>query len=187
MSNWLRKPMQKISTSFAVRIGAADVSAGSKLVLGMTAGVPHAWQKMIFAPRDHARFFVIGGQVGVVAVGEVDRFAVGAEDERMRAVFAGAVHLAEEFDLLELIVAVGIAHPPEARASTALVDHHVEAVECVEQAVRADLDLGFFAALFLDSPSSGRGRSGTRVALKSMSSRSILASAAEPIGGGVMR
>ena len=41
-------------------------------------------------------------------------FAVGAEDDGVRAVLAAAVELAEQLDLVELVVAVGVADAVEA-------------------------------------------------------------------------
>ena len=104
----------------------------------MTAGVPHAGEEVIFVPGDGARFIKVGGQIGVVAVGEVDGLAVGGEGEGMGAVFAAAAHFAEVFDLVELVVAIGVAEAPDALLGGDFVDHDVEAVEGVEQAVGAD-------------------------------------------------
>src|SRR5690606_41441530 len=63
---------------------------------------------------------------------------VGTYDERMRAVFAGTIHRAEKLDLVELVVSVRIADPPETGAIAVFVDHYVQTVERVEQAVRTD-------------------------------------------------
>ena len=124
---------------FALRVHAADVAAGGVFAFGVAASVPHAREEMIFIPADGAGFVQVGGKIGVIAVGEVDGLAVGREREGVRAVLtAKALGLAEELDLVELIVAVGVAHAPDAAAIGDLVDHDVEAVESVEQAVRTD-------------------------------------------------
>ena len=55
----------------------------------------------------------------------------------MRAVLAAAVDLAEQLHLVELIVAIRVAQPVEPVRAGLLVHHDVEAVEGVEQPVRA--------------------------------------------------
>jgi hypothetical protein len=70
-------------------------------------------------------------------------------------VFAAALHVAEEFDLVELVGALGVAQAPEALFAGDFVDHDVEAVEGVEEAVGADG--GRFAAGGLRALRSGRG------------------------------
>ena len=54
------------------------------------------------------------GQPGGVAGHDVERLAVGREDDRVRAVLAAAVDLAEQLDLVEPVVAVGVADAVEA-------------------------------------------------------------------------
>ncbi|MBL9185911.1 MAG: hypothetical protein JNK23_00390 [Opitutaceae bacterium] len=67
---------------FAVAIGAGDVAAGGVFVAGMAAGIPHTREEAVLAPGDNAGPLHRLGEIGVVAVGEVDRLAVG---ERTRA------------------------------------------------------------------------------------------------------
>ena len=83
------------------------------------------------------------GSLRGVAGDDVERLAVGREDHRVRAVLAAAVELAEQLDLVERVVAVGVADAVEpALVLPAAVDDDVEAVERPEQALRlADLDV----------------------------------------------
>jgi hypothetical protein len=85
----------------------------------------------------------------VVAVGKVDRFAIGRKNECVRAVLA-RTHLdfADVIKAVELVVAVRIANPPDAGARSTLVDHDIETVERVQQAMRTDRD-AFEHSLFL--------------------------------------
>ena len=75
-------------------------------------------------------------QLGRVAADDVERLAVRGEDDRVHAVLAAALDLAEQLDLVVAVVAVGVAHAIEA-VGAPLVHHHVEAVEGVEQPVGA--------------------------------------------------
>ena len=60
----------------------------------------------------------------------------------MKAVLAAGLDLPEQLDLIELIVAIGVAHAIDAVGPAALVDRDVEAVERVEQAMReADFEV----------------------------------------------
>ena len=68
---------------------------------------------MVFAPRDHAGLLHRFREIGVIAGVEVDRLAVGRENQRMGAMLAAALHLAEKLDLVEFIIAIGVAHAPE--------------------------------------------------------------------------
>ena len=69
----------------------------------------------------------------MVAVDEVDRLAVGGERQGMGAVFATqALHFAEKFNFIELVVAVGVAQAPDAAAVGDFVDHDVKTVEGVK-------------------------------------------------------
>jgi hypothetical protein len=79
----------------------------------------------------------------VVAAHDPQR-VVRAEHDRVRAVLAVAVELAHERDLVELVVAVRVAHAVQAAhaARIALGHDDVERVEGPAQAVRAaDLDV----------------------------------------------
>ena len=76
------------------------------------------------------------GQPRGIAGDDVERLAVGCQDHRVRAVLAAAVELAQELDLVEPVVAVGVADAIEpAVILPAAIDDHVEAVERPEQAV----------------------------------------------------
>lgn len=55
----------------------------------------------------------------------------------MGAVFAAAASFAEKLEIIELIVAVGVAEAPNTLLGRHLVDHHVEAVEGIKEPVRA--------------------------------------------------
>ena len=90
------------------------------------------------------------GQPRGVAGDDVKRLAVGRQDHGVRAVLAAAVELAQELDLVELVVAVGVAYAIEpALVYLAAVDDDVQAVERPQQALgladwhvdRLDLDL----------------------------------------------
>src|SRR5207253_6580791 len=70
-----------------------------------------------------------------VTADHVKRLPVRREEDRMNAVLAAAVELAQQFDFIEAVVAVGIAHAIKTAAGV-LVDHDVEAVERVEESVR---------------------------------------------------
>src|SRR5205823_4127143 len=90
--------------------------------------------------RDAGRIELCG--LRIVAAGDVDRLAVGREDQRMDAVLAAAVDAAQELDVVEAVVAVGIADAIQSVGAAALIDHDVQAVESVEQAVRpADIEV----------------------------------------------
>ena len=141
---------------FAFGIGAADVAAGGEFVFGVAAGVPHAREEVVLVPTDGAGFFHAGGEVGVVAVGEINGLAVGREGEGVGAVFAAALHLAEEFEFIELIVAVGVAQAPEAAFVWRFTDHDVETVEGVEEAVGTDGGAGSVGGLGAFGRGSGR-------------------------------
>jgi hypothetical protein len=85
------------------------------------------------------------GEFGVVAVDDVEGFLVGGEEDGVGAVFAAALDAAELVGLVELVVAVGVAEAPESLAAGLFVDHDVEAVEGVEEAVgAADFGREFF-------------------------------------------
>ena len=53
----------------------------------------------------------------------------------MNAVFAASLELAQQFDLIETVVAIGVAQPIEPAVGV-FVNHHIKAVECVQQSVR---------------------------------------------------
>src|SRR5215207_7007617 len=60
----------------------------------------------------------------------------------MSTVLAGAdFDRTNVIELVELVVAIGIANPPHASAGPAFVDHYVQAVERVEQPVRTNGDV----------------------------------------------
>ena len=102
----------------------------------------HARQQIVFAPVErHARRIHLR-QRALVADHDIDRLAVGRQDERMQAVLAAGLDLAEQLDLVELIVAVGVAHAIDAVRPAAFVDRDVQAVEGVEQPVcEADVEV----------------------------------------------
>ena len=85
----------------------------------------------------------IVGQRGGIAGDDVERLAVGCQDHRVRAVLAAAVELTQELDLVEPVVAVGVADAVEpAVILAAAIDDHVQTVERPEQAVGlADRDV----------------------------------------------
>ena len=102
--------------AFAVRVGFADVAAGGEDAAGVAVGVPQAGDQVVLADGDRAGVVEVFRDFGVVAVGEVDRFAIRAEDDAVGAVFAAAVAFADELGLVELVVAVGVPQAPEALA-----------------------------------------------------------------------
>ena len=126
-----------------VRADAADVAAGGLLAGHEAAAVDHARQEVVLAPDlRHQRAGGLG-QVRGIAGHDVERLAVGREDHRVRAVLAPAVELAQRLDLVEPVVAVGVADAVEpAVVPPAAVDDHVEAIERPEQPVGlADRDV----------------------------------------------
>ena len=54
------------------------------------------------------------GSLGGVAGHDVERLAVGRQDHRVRPVLAAAVELAQQLDLVEPVVAVGVADAVQA-------------------------------------------------------------------------
>ena len=97
---------------FALRVGAGDVAAGRECVFGVAAGIPHAGEEMVLIPADGAGLLEARGQRGHIAVSKVDGFAVRREGQRVGAVFAAATGFAQKFEVVELVVAVGVAEPP---------------------------------------------------------------------------
>ena len=123
--------------ALAVGIGFADVAAGREDAFGVAIGVPHAGDEMILADGDGPRVGERRGDFRVVAGGEVERLSIRREDHAMHAVLSAAVaHLAKQFGLVELVVAIRVAQAPEPFVGHFVV-HHVEAVEGEKQPVRA--------------------------------------------------
>ena len=69
----------------------------------------------------------------MVAANDVEGFAIGAWDDGVRAVLAAIfLELAEEFDGVEFVIAIGVLETIKAAASMGLVvDHDVEGIEGV--------------------------------------------------------
>ena len=75
----------------------------------MAAAVGVARQELVFGPVAVRRIRIEPvGDLGVVA-GDDIQLAVGAEPDGVRAVLAAAVELLQQLDLVELVVAVGVA------------------------------------------------------------------------------
>lgn len=122
---------------FAIGIHGADVAAGGEAAAGVAVGIPEAGQELILTPlpTGGAGGIEILGEVGVVAAVEEDACAIGADGHGVEAVLATAFHGVELVDLVELVVAAGVGEAVEAVVLAVLVDHDVEAVEGVEEAV----------------------------------------------------
>ena len=122
---------------FTLRVRAGDVAAGRVNVFGVAAGIPHAGEEMVLIPADGAGLLEARGQGGHIAVRKIDGFAVRREGQRVGAVFAAAASFTEILEIVELIVAVGVAEAPNTLLGRHLVDHHVEAVEGIKEPVCA--------------------------------------------------
>ena len=102
----------------------------------LPSGMPR--QQVVLAPDAAARASRSSSvSLRLVAADDVERLAVGAEEDRVRAVLAAAVDLAQQLDLVEHVVAVGVADAvqPAARTCRPRVDDDVQAVERPEQAL----------------------------------------------------
>ena len=117
---------------FSFGIGFANPSAGSFRTFHEAAAV-NAWHERVFAPAFRDPTGVVFRQLGLVAADDVEGFAIGAGDDGVGAVLAAVfLKFAEEFDGVELVIAIGVFQTIKAAASMGLVvDHDVEGIEGV--------------------------------------------------------
>ena len=119
-----------------VRAHAADVAAGSLLARHEAASIDHPRQEVVFSPDlGHKRAGDLG-QVRGVAGDDIEGPAIRRQDHAVRAVLAPAVELAQQLDLVQLVVIIGVQYAVEpAVVLPSPVDDHVEAIEGPEQSV----------------------------------------------------
>jgi hypothetical protein len=77
------------------------------------------------------------GELGVVAADDVEGVFVGTEHNCVGAVFPSALDGLEVLGVFELVIAIEVAEAPEALAFALFIDHDVEAIEGIEEAVGA--------------------------------------------------
>jgi len=120
----------------AVRIDFRDPTTGGHDPHGVSTGIPHPRQQLVLLPIAGNSRVTDFRQLSVVAGANVKRFAIGAERDRMRTMFAFPADFAQQFDLVVLVVIVGVRHPVQPRGFTvALMSHDVERTESTKQAV----------------------------------------------------
>ena len=143
----------------AVGIGARHVTAGGEQANGMPVGVPHPRNDLILIPVRRQPAGAIGRelhpplistdaphrqrlgdvgdrerQLGVVAAEHEQPLAVGRQQHGVRAMLARTLETAELLDRIGHVVTVGIRHPVEAAAGTAIADD-VERIKRPEQSL----------------------------------------------------
>ena len=153
---------------FAIAVRAHHVAARRENPDGMTVGVPHPRDQLVFVPVGWKTARAIGGQfhptlrgtdtakrlrlrdvldleghLRVVAADDDELRAVGGQEDVVRAVLTAAVERAELFDRVERVVLVRVGDAIEPAAWTAVADH-IERVERPEQPLGpAHLDRDF--------------------------------------------
>ena len=104
---------------------AVDDAAGREDVTVVTATVRHAGEEMVIAPERRDRRGGGGlGLDGVVAGDQVEALLVRGDDHLVDAVIAAGLDVAEEFDLVDLVVAVAVAQAVEAAGDLLFVIVH---------------------------------------------------------------
>ncbi len=93
----------------AVGADAVDVAAGGLFVGHEAGAVDHAGEQVVLAPDSRHQRAVDLGEPRGIAGDDIERLAVGRQDHRVRAVLAAAIELAQELDLVEPVVVVGVA------------------------------------------------------------------------------
>ena len=118
----------------AIRVGARDPALGSQRVVHETGR--DAGREVVLAPVERDARGIDLRQLGRVAADHVERLAVRREGDRVHAVLAPALDLAEQLDLVVAVVSVGVSCAIEA-VGAPLVHHHIKAIEGVKQTVGA--------------------------------------------------
>ena len=94
--------------TLALRVGFTNVSARREDALGVAVSIPHPGDEMVLAYRDRAAEIEVFREFRMVAVHEVDRLPIRAEDDAVSAMFAAALAFADQLRLVELVVAVSV-------------------------------------------------------------------------------
>ncbi len=85
------------------------------------------------------------GQGAMIAAVEVDAFAIGTEGHGVQAVLTAAGHGDEFFGFVVLVVAIGVGEAVKAVVFAVFIDHDVEGIKGVKEAVGfADVGGEFF-------------------------------------------
>ena len=118
----------------AVAIDLVDAASRSKHAFHEAVAVGHPRQQVVFAPGvRHARAAVVH-DLGAVAHNHVQRLAVGRKQHGMRAVFAAAGNLAQQFHVVQAVIVPAGPYAVQATfIMLSMVDHDVEAIERPEE------------------------------------------------------
>ena len=112
----------------ALEIGAGDPAAGGPQRDPAAAGIVQSRQQLILPPIGVGVTAVVARHLRVVAAAEIERLAVGADRQGVRAVLAAAFDDAQLFNGVKLIVAVAVAQSVDSRRKRPdlSVEHHVQ-------------------------------------------------------------
>ena len=123
---------------FSVERHAINDAAGSEHFAHETTAIRHPREDVILAPHERDFRGAERGGLGAVAGDEEERLAIGRGHDRVNAVIAARVHLAEEFHLVERVVVLRGGDAVEAAGDFVFVIVHrdVEAVVHPQQSVR---------------------------------------------------
>ena len=137
-----------------VRRDSIDDATRSHDIAHEAATVRHARQQMVLTPdRGDRRRRRHRGRLRPVAADEEQRFAIGCRHDSMDTVIAAGRDLAQQFDLVELIVTVTVAQPiqPAGDLLFVVIDSDVQRIERPHHAVhRADVGGNFLDALRIE-------------------------------------